>query len=163
MDIDLARTFLEIIRSGSFIATAERLHITQTAVTARVHNLEEQLGCRLFVRNRAGARLTDDGQRFVAYATQLVQTWEAARRDLPLSQSGDKLLTLGSEVSLCNPLMLAWAQRLRQGWPAMRYGWKWPVAKSCRRSSTWACWTPRWCTSRSTGRACRSSSCWKKS
>ena len=115
MDIDLARTFLEIIRSGSFIATAERLHITQTAVTARVHNLEEQLGCRLFVRNRAGARLTDDGQRFVAYATQLVQTWEAARRDLPLSQSGDKLLTLGSEVSLCNPLMLAWAQRLRQG------------------------------------------------
>ena len=33
---------LEIIRSGSFIATAERLHITQTAVTARVHNLEEQ-------------------------------------------------------------------------------------------------------------------------
>ena len=113
MDIDLARTF-EIIRSGSFIATAERLHITQTAVTARVHNLEEQLGCRLFVRNRAGARLTDDGQRFVAYATQLVQT-EAARRDLPLSQSGDKLLTLGSEVSLCNPLMLAWAQRLRQG------------------------------------------------
>lgn len=115
MDIDLARTFLEIIRSGSFIATAERLHITQTAVTARVHNLEEQLGCRLFVRNRAGARLTDDGQRFVAYATQLVQTWEAARRDLPLSQSGGKLLTLGSEVSLCNPLMLAWAQRLRQG------------------------------------------------
>ena len=107
MDIDLARTFLEIIRSGSFIATAQRLHITQTAVTARVHNLEEQLGCRLFVRNRAGARLTDDGQRFVAYATQLVQTWEAARRDLPLSQSGGKLLTLGSEVSLCNPLMLA--------------------------------------------------------
>jgi len=73
MDIDLARTFLEIIRSGSFIATAERLHITQTAVTARVHNLEEQLGCRLFVRNRAGARLTGDGQRFVAHGTQLVR------------------------------------------------------------------------------------------
>jgi Transcriptional regulator len=45
MDIDLARTFLEIIRSGSFIATAERLHITQTAVTARIQNLESQLSC----------------------------------------------------------------------------------------------------------------------
>ena len=117
MDIDLARTFLEIIRSGSFIATAERLHITQTAVTARIQNLENQLSCRLFVRNRAGARLTADGERFAAYARQLVQTWEAARRDLPLSQSGDKLLTLGSEVSLCNPLMLAWVQRLRQALP----------------------------------------------
>ena len=84
MDIDLARTFLEIIRGGSFIAAAERMHLTQTAVTARIQNLESQLGCRLFVRNRAGARLTDDGERFVAYANQLVQTWEAARRDLPL-------------------------------------------------------------------------------
>jgi DNA-binding transcriptional LysR family regulator len=117
MDIDLARTFLEIIRSGSFIATAERLHITQTAVTARVRSLETQLDCRLFVRNRAGARLTADGERFVAYATQLVQTWETARRDLPLPRGYDKLLSLGAEVSLCNPLMLAWVQRLRQAMP----------------------------------------------
>ncbi len=117
MDIDLARTFLEIIRTGSFIATAERLHVTQTAVTARVRSLETQLGCRLFVRNRAGARLTPDGERFVAYATQLVQTWETARRDLPLPRGYDKLLSLGAEVSLCNPLMLAWVQRLRQAMP----------------------------------------------
>jgi DNA-binding transcriptional LysR family regulator len=117
MDIDLARTFLEIIRSGSFIATAERLHITQTAVTARVRSLETQLGCRLFVRNRAGARLTGDGERFVAYATQLIQTWETARRDLPLPRGYDNMLSLGAEVSLCNPLMLAWVQRLRQAMP----------------------------------------------
>ncbi len=117
MDIDLARTFLEIIRSGSFIAAAERLHITQTAVTARVRSLEAQLGCRLFIRNRAGARLTSDGERFVAYANQLVQTWEAARRDLPLPSGYDKLLALGAEVSLCNPLMLAWVKQLRQALP----------------------------------------------
>lgn len=117
MDIDLARTFLEVIRSGSFIGTAERLHITQTAVTARIRNLEQQLNCRLFVRNRAGARLTRDGERFVAYATQLVQTWEAARRDLPLPQGYGDLLSIGAEVSLCNPLMLAWLQRMRQSMP----------------------------------------------
>lgn len=117
MDIDLARTFLEIIRSGSFIATAERMHITQTAVTARVRSLESQLGCRLFTRNRAGARLTSDGERFVAYATQLVQTWETAKRDLPLPRGYDKLLSLGAEVSLSSPLMLAWVQRLRQALP----------------------------------------------
>ena len=117
MDIDLARTFLEIIRSGSFIATAERLHVTQTAVTARVRSLETQLGCRLFVRNRAGARLTPDGERFVAYATQLVQTWETARQRQVAPRGYDKLLSLGAEVSLCNPLMLAWVQRLRQAMP----------------------------------------------
>ncbi|MCK9469626.1 MAG: LysR family transcriptional regulator, partial [Porticoccaceae bacterium] len=36
------------------MAAAERLYVTQTAVTARIRNLEGQLGCRLFVRNRAG-------------------------------------------------------------------------------------------------------------
>ncbi|WP_415845563.1 LysR family transcriptional regulator [Stutzerimonas zhaodongensis] len=117
MDIDLARTFLEIIRSGSFISTSERLHVTQTAVTARVRSLEAQLGCRLFIRSRSGARLTNDGERFVAYANQLVQTWEAARRDLPLPRGYDKLLSLGAEVSLCNPLMLAWVKRLRHALP----------------------------------------------
>ena len=58
MDIELARTFLAIVRCGSFIAAAEQLCVTQTTVTARVKNLEAQLNCPLFVRNRAGARLT---------------------------------------------------------------------------------------------------------
>jgi DNA-binding transcriptional LysR family regulator len=76
-----------------------------------------QLGCRLFVRNRADARLTGDDERFVAYATQLVQTRETARRDLALPRGHDKLLSLGAEVSLCNSLMPAWVQRLRQVMP----------------------------------------------
>lgn len=118
MDIELARTFLYIVRSGSFIAAATRLHVTQTTVTARVQNLESQLGCSLFVRNRSGARLTDDGERFVGYATQLIQTWDAARRDLPLPDGYGDSLSLGSEVSLCNPLMLQWAMHLRRELPS---------------------------------------------
>lgn len=118
MDIDLARTFLEIVRTGSFVAAAERLHVTQTTITARVQNLEQQLECRLFVRNRAGARLTVDGEVFVPYATQLVQTWEAARRDLPLPRGFGDVLNVGGEVSLCNPLILDWVIRLRQRMPS---------------------------------------------
>ncbi len=72
MDIDLARTFLEIARCGSLVAAAEKLHVTQTAITARVQKLESQLDARLFIRNRAGARLTADGEAFVVYANQLV-------------------------------------------------------------------------------------------
>lgn len=83
MDLDLARTFLEIVRYGSLVGAAEKLHVTQTAVTARVHKLESLLGVTLFIRNRAGARLTPEGEAFVVYANQLLQTWQAARRDLP--------------------------------------------------------------------------------
>ncbi len=62
MDITLARTFLDIVSAGSFVRAAERLHVTQTAVSARVRTLEEQVGATLFVRNKAGASLTPAGE-----------------------------------------------------------------------------------------------------
>ena len=61
MDITLARTFLAIVSAGSFARAAERLHVTQTAVSARVQALEAEIGRRLFVRNKAGAHLTPAG------------------------------------------------------------------------------------------------------
>jgi len=114
MDITLVRTFIEITKTGSFISAAERLHVTQTTVTARVHTLEDQLQCRLFVRNKSGATLTENGRHFISHATQLIQTWEAARRDLPLPKGNKASITIGGEFSLWNPLMLAWLSKLRE-------------------------------------------------
>ncbi|MEE1926208.1 LysR family transcriptional regulator [Pseudomonas sp. 148P] len=118
MDIELARTFLEIVRHGSLVAAAERLHLTQTAISARVQKLEQQLDCTLFLRSRAGASLTPNGEAFVPYATQLLHTWEAARRDLPLPDGRSQVLRIGGEVSLCNPLMLDWARVLHEQLPS---------------------------------------------
>jgi DNA-binding transcriptional LysR family regulator len=113
MDITLAKTFLEITRTGSFIAAAEKLHVTQTTVTARVHNLEKQIGCKLFIRNRSGASLTADGERFIEYATKLIQTWETAKRDLPLPTGTERVLNIGGEISLWSPLMMQWLNNLK--------------------------------------------------
>ena len=98
MDIELARTFLAIVRCGSFIAAAEQLCVTQTTVTARVKNLEAQLNCALFVRNRAGASLTVHGERFVHYAHQLLHTWDAARAALPFPENLQVRLRLAAEA-----------------------------------------------------------------
>jgi len=65
MDIELARTFLEIVSTGSFIRASERLHVGQTTVSARIRLLEQQLGQKLFIRNKAGAILTPAGERFL--------------------------------------------------------------------------------------------------
>lgn len=113
MDVELARTFLEIVRTGSFIGAAAKLHVTQTTVTARIKNLENQLGCRLFVRNRSGASLTTNGERFAARASQLVKTWDAARRELPLPADSSSSVVLGAETSLWNPLLLDWLATIR--------------------------------------------------
>lgn len=112
MDIELARTFLVIVRCGSFVAAAEQLCVTQTTVTARVKNLEAQLNCSLFVRNRAGASLTVHGEHFVHYAHQLLQTWEAARTALPFPESLQVQVRLAAETSLWNPLLKDWFMQL---------------------------------------------------
>ena len=57
MDTELARTFLTVVASGNFITASERLHVSQSTVSTRIQALEEQLGCTLFVRNKAGATL----------------------------------------------------------------------------------------------------------
>src|SRR5262249_12626507 len=58
MDISVARTFLEVVKTGSFVNAAASLNLTQTAVSARIRVLEEQLQRPVFIRNKAGARLT---------------------------------------------------------------------------------------------------------
>lgn len=108
MDIGLAKTFNEIVATGSFVGAAERLHLTQTAVSARVRLLEEQVGRRLFVRNRAGARLTPAGERFAHYATALVQVWERARQQIALPPGRENLIGLGGDFSLWSPLLADW-------------------------------------------------------
>jgi len=118
MDIELAKTFLEIVRCGSLNAAAERLHVTQTAITARVQKLELSLNSKLFVRNKKGAKLTADGGAFVVYANRLVRTWEAAVRNLPLPEDFHKILHLGGEVSLCDPLILNWVCEIQRNLPS---------------------------------------------
>lgn len=117
MDITLARTFLEIVAAGSFVRAAETLHVTQTAVSARVRTLEEQLGTVLFVRNKAGASLTPAGEQFTRYASMLVQVWERARHQVALPPGRESVMTIGCELSLWDPLLLDWLLWMRTSAP----------------------------------------------
>jgi len=117
MDIDTARTFLEVVKTGSFVAAAANLNITQTAVSARIRVLEEQLERPVFIRNKAGARLTPAGTQFLRFATTLVQVWERARRSVALPPGRDMVVAVGSELSLWNPLLRHWLLWMRRECP----------------------------------------------
>ena len=114
MDTELARTFLEIVSTGSFIRAAERLNVGQTTVSARIRTLEEHLGRPLFVRNKSGASLTPAGEQFLRYAPTLVQLWQRARQQVAVPSGHRAFLTVGSEVSLWQPLLLDWVSWMRR-------------------------------------------------
>jgi len=117
MDIELARTFVEIVSTGSFIKAADRLHVAQTTVSARVRLLEEQLGRPLFVRNKSGATLTPAGEQFLRFAPTFVQLWQRAKQQVAVPEGHRAVLTIGSEVSLWQPLLVEWVRLMRRSHP----------------------------------------------
>ncbi len=114
MDIDQARTFLAIAAYGSFLEAARRLHLTQSTVSARIQNLESDLGARLFVRNRAGASLTPAGRRFLQHAKTLVLTVEQARHDVGLPSRYRASIRVGGRIALWEGFLPRWVGWMRQ-------------------------------------------------
>jgi DNA-binding transcriptional LysR family regulator len=119
VDIALARTFLEIVNCGNFVRAAERLHLTQTAVSVRVQTLESLLGKKLFVRNKAGATLTPAGEQFMRFAPLLVQMWERARHQLAAPEGVRAVVAVAAELSLWNPFLLDWLIWMRRSAPQL--------------------------------------------
>jgi DNA-binding transcriptional LysR family regulator len=68
MLLNQIEAFVEVARAGSISRAAERLGVTQPALTGRIQGLEASLGARLFVRGRTGARLTEAGRTLLPYA-----------------------------------------------------------------------------------------------
>ena len=113
MDIEQARTFLAIVAHGSFLEAASRLHVTQSTVSARIQHLEDDLGARLFVRNRAGATLTPAGRRFLQHAKSLVLTVEQARHDVGLPSRYRATVRIGGRIALWEGFLPRWVGWMR--------------------------------------------------
>lgn len=113
MQVELARTFLEVVTTGSFVAAAERLHVTQSTVSTRIRALEQELGRPVFVRNKAGAVLTPAGTQFQRHAIALIHLWEQARQDASVPSGHTALLRIGGEAGLWNRLLYKWVPWMR--------------------------------------------------
>lgn len=108
MDTEFAKTFLAVVAAGNFISAAERLHVSQSTVSARISTLEGQLGCKLFVRNKAGTSLTPAGRQFQRHASALIRTVEQARHDIGLPEGFRGTLTIGGRIGLWEEFLLQW-------------------------------------------------------
>lgn len=117
MDTELARTFMTVVAAGNFINASERLHVTQSTVSARIRSLEDQLGCTLFVRNKAGTSLTPAGRQFEKHATTLIRTVEQARQDVGIARGFRASLTVGGRFGLWDRLLLKWLPIIRDRAP----------------------------------------------
>ena len=82
MDLATLNAFIAIAELGSFSEAAERLHLTQPAVSKRIASLEQQLSVRLFDRLGREVSLTEAGRALLPRAYQILNVLDDTRRAL---------------------------------------------------------------------------------
>lgn len=117
MDTELLKTFLEVYKAGHFGRAAERLFLTQSAVSARIRLLEDSLGEPLFHRQRNNLRLTSAGQRFLGYAQTIVETWQRARHEISLPDDFTTSIAIAALSDLWDLCLLDWIGQVHQHAP----------------------------------------------
>ncbi|MFJ2973381.1 LysR family transcriptional regulator [Kluyvera sp. NPDC087067] len=75
--VELMRTFIRIVESGSLSAAARQMETTQATISRRLQSLEEMLGAKLLLRSTHAMKLTDDGERCYQHAREVVDSWLA--------------------------------------------------------------------------------------
>ena len=79
---DLYRLFYMVAKKGSITAAAEALYISQPAVSQSIRQLEEGLGCRLFLRTAKGVTLTAEGRELYGYVSVGIDELEKGEKRL---------------------------------------------------------------------------------
>jgi len=119
--LDLLKTFCAVVDSGSLSKAAESLHLTQPAVTRKVHALEKELGAVLFQRTSRGMELTPAGRAVLKHARQAVAAVQACQgAALTASARAESRLRIAAGINVtmyCLPGALA---RFRERWPGVQ-------------------------------------------
>jgi DNA-binding transcriptional LysR family regulator len=101
MDIRQLRAFTAIAETGTFTAAAERVHVTQAAISMQIRQLERETGVRLFVRAPRRVLLTEGGEKLLERARVILREHDAALNELAALTGADKgRLRIGSASAM---------------------------------------------------------------
>ena len=151
MDVHLRdlRYFVAVAEELHFTRAAERLHVSQPALSRQIRLLERRLRCDLFVRQPRAVRLTAAGAVLLAHAGELLERWDIAEAAVNETASQDRrILVVGMQTSVGRDLQrrtLAAFADLRPDWRlSLRLvPWDDPTAGLADRSSDVAfVWLP---------------------
>lgn len=76
------QAFVNVAQSNSFAEAADKLHLTQPALSSAIKKLEEQIGGDLFIRSTRRVSLTPEGRIFLPHALRVLRDWDDALSDI---------------------------------------------------------------------------------
>jgi len=84
------RAFVAIAETGTFTAAAERVHVTQAAISMQIRQLEQETGARLFVRAPRRVILTEAGEKLLDRAQLILREYDAALDEMAALTGAEK-------------------------------------------------------------------------
>lgn len=117
MDIGLLRTFLEVSKTRHFGKAAENLHLTQSAVSFRIRQLEDLVGLPLFTRQRNNIMLTSAGERLIPHAENILASWQIALQDVGVPEQQEMHLSLGGISNLWGTFLQSTIPKIAESFP----------------------------------------------
>lgn len=88
MDINQLKYFISVAQTLNFSEAARRNSLTQPSISHHINELEKQLGCRLFVRDKRSVSLTEAGRAFLPNALEIVEISQKAAIELSSLETG---------------------------------------------------------------------------
>ncbi len=114
-------TFIKVARLGSFHAAAEQLNTSQPAVSARIVALEQELGVKLFVRDKSGTRLTPRGIQTLPYADKVLALAQQMKQQLQQDTPQQGVIRVGITDTLANLWLTTLLQRWGERFPLLEF------------------------------------------
>ena len=113
------RTFLAVVRLGGVGKASVALNLTQPAVSTRIRNLEEGLGCALFERGGGGMVLTKRGEKLLGYAEQFEHLNDQVQKEVIAPEAMDGHLRLGVSETIAQCWLPDLITRLHEIYPRL--------------------------------------------
>lgn len=104
MRIDYLRYLILVSETGSISQAAEKLYITQQGLSRIISNLEQEFGVPLFIRNNNRIRLTEAGERAVAWSRKIDQDYQDMIDDIRPGRNTELELSGNSYVLYATPV-----------------------------------------------------------
>ena len=122
MELRHIRYFKTVADEKNFTRAAEKLNIAQPPLSRQIKDLEQELGAKLFIRSPHSVRLTEEGELFLQYATQILNLVNKSTEGIREMEEGLQGMLYIACVEGCAPRLFAeWISSFQKKYPHVQY------------------------------------------
>ena len=119
MNLRSVESFYWVVMLRSVTRAAEKLHLTQSAMSSRVAMLEQELGLQLLDRRDKQFRITPAGQRFFVHAERLLALQREIKAEMGMAATQPVVLKVGAFESASHSWLMDWVRAVHKAQPML--------------------------------------------